>query len=114
MRESSRPGAFDAADFERYRAAWAKTSASTAMVNWYRAAGRSPLPERTAAVDPPALVLWGVEDAFLRTEMARESVAYCRDGRAVLVDDATHWVHRERPARVADHLRSGFERGPTP
>jgi pimeloyl-ACP methyl ester carboxylesterase len=114
LRATSRPGTFDAADFERYRAAWGKPGALTAMVNWYRAAARHPLPERVEPVAPPTLVLWGTGDEFLRTEMARESVAYCRDGRAVLVDDATHWIHHERPGRVADHLREGFAAGPTP
>jgi pimeloyl-ACP methyl ester carboxylesterase len=114
LRESSRPGTFDAADFERYRAAWGKPGAATAMVNWYRAAARYPIPERVDPVEPPTLVLWGTGDDFLRTEMARESVAYCRDGRAVLVDDATHWIHHERPDRVADELREGFAREQTP
>jgi len=113
MRASSRPGTFDAADFERYRAAWGQPGAITAMIHWYRAAGRYPLPERTDPVEPPTLVVWGRDDEFLRTEMARESLAYCRDGRAVLVD-GTHWVHHEHPGRVADHLREGFERGPVP
>jgi pimeloyl-ACP methyl ester carboxylesterase len=115
MRESSRPGAFDNADLERYRAAWEKPGAITGMVNWYRAIARHSPPERTDPVDPPTLVLWGTGDDYLRTEMARESVAYCRDGRAVLVDDATHWIHHEVPDRVTDHLREGFGRaGPTP
>jgi pimeloyl-ACP methyl ester carboxylesterase len=113
MRESSRPGTFDAADFDRYRAAWGKEGAIRGMIHWYRAVARHPLPDRTEPVDPPTLVLWGTGDEFLRTEMARESVAYCRDGRAVLVDDATHWIHHEHPDRVADHLREAFGRGPT-
>ncbi|MFC7172838.1 hypothetical protein ACFQL0_04675 [Haloplanus litoreus] len=59
LRESSRPGTFDDADIERYRAAWDKPGALTAMVNWYRAVARYPPPERTDPVDPPTLVLWG-------------------------------------------------------
>jgi pimeloyl-ACP methyl ester carboxylesterase len=115
MRESSLPGTFTDADFERYRAAWRKPGALTAAMNWYRAVGRYPPPTRTDPVEPPTLVLWGARDRFLRTSMARESVAYCRDGRAVLFDDATHWVHRERPDRVAERLREGFAAaGPTP
>lgn len=111
MRSSSLPGTFDDADFERYRAAWRKPGALTAALNWYRAVGRKPPPVRTDPVEPPTLVLWGSQDRFLRTSMARESVAYCRAGRAVLVEDATHWIHRERPGMVADRLREGFERG---
>jgi pimeloyl-ACP methyl ester carboxylesterase len=115
MRSSSRPGTFDDADFERYRAAWRKPGALTAALNWYRAVARHRPPARTDPVEPPTLVLWGTGDRFLRTSMARASVAYCRDGRAVLVDDATHWIHHEVPGRVAAHLREGFARvGPTP
>ncbi|SDZ92921.1 Pimeloyl-ACP methyl ester carboxylesterase [Haloplanus vescus] len=104
MRSSSRADAFADADFDRYRAAWAAPGALTGMVNWYRAAGRHPPAVRTEPVEPPTLVCWGVDDAYLRPSMARESVAYCRDGRAVLVDDATHWLHRERPGWLADRL----------
>jgi len=108
MRASSRAGAFDDADFARYRAAWGKPGAIGAMLNWYRAVVRHRPPERTDPVDPPTLVLWGTDDGFLRTGMAAESVAYCRDGRVVRLD-ATHWVHRERPDRVAKHLRERFD-----
>ncbi|WP_251329325.1 alpha/beta fold hydrolase [Haloplanus pelagicus] len=109
MRESSRPGTFDDADFERYRAAWRQPGALTATVNWYRAVARYPPDERTDPVEPPTRVVWGAQDRFLRATMARESVAYCRDGRAILLDDATHWLHHEFPDRVAGHLRDGFE-----
>jgi pimeloyl-ACP methyl ester carboxylesterase len=114
LRGTSRPETFDAAVVERYRAAWSKPGALTGMLNWYRAVGRCPPPERVDPVTPPTLVLWGTDDGFLRTEMARESVAYCRSGRAVLVDDATHWIHHERPERVTAELREGFGRGATP
>ncbi|MFB6194943.1 MAG: alpha/beta fold hydrolase [Haloplanus sp.] len=115
MRSSSRPGTFDDADFERYRAAWRRPGAATATLNWYRAAARYPPAERTDPVEPPTLVLWGTRDGFLRSSMARESVAYCRDGRTVMLEEATHWIHHEFPDRVADHLREQFERaGPTP
>ncbi|WP_435067567.1 alpha/beta fold hydrolase [Haloplanus sp. C73] len=105
MRSSSRPGTFDDADFARYRAAWSAPGALTGMLNWYRAAARHPPAVRVEPVDPPTLICWGVDDDFLRTSMARESVAYCRDGRAELVD-ATHWLHRERPGWLADRLDS--------
>ncbi|MFB6102067.1 MAG: alpha/beta fold hydrolase [Haloplanus sp.] len=115
MRESSRPDAFDDGDFERYRAAWQKPGAVEGMLNWYRAAGRSPPAERTDPVEPSTLVLWGARDRFLQRSMARESVAYCRDGRATVLDDATHWLHHEHPERVTGHLREWFARnGPAP
>ncbi|WP_248897866.1 alpha/beta fold hydrolase [Haloplanus halobius] len=110
MRESSRPDTFDDRDFDRYRAAWRKPGALTATLHWYRAVGRYPPPERTDPVTPPTLVLWGARDRFLRQSMARESVAYCRRGRSVLLDAATHWIHHEFPEQVSDHLQEQFER----
>jgi pimeloyl-ACP methyl ester carboxylesterase len=110
MRESSLPGTFSEADFERYRAAWRQPAAFESMLNWYRAAGRErPTPRRTR-VASPTLVLWGARDEFLATGMARESVARCASGRLELVADATHWVQHERPTRVAEALAS-FLRG---
>ncbi|MFB6108290.1 MAG: alpha/beta fold hydrolase [Haloplanus sp.] len=108
MRSSSRPGTFDAADFERYRAAWRAPGAFTAMLNWYRSLVRDRPEPRTERVDPPTLVCWGGRDSFLRTSMARQSLAYCRDARLAVFPDATHWVVHEEPARLADYLLEQF------
>ncbi|QLG61497.1 alpha/beta fold hydrolase [Halorarum salinum] len=102
MRESSMPGTFSAADFDRYRAAWSRPGAFTAMLNWYRAAAR----ERPRPSDPevtvPTRIVWGAGDRFLRRLMAHDSLSYCVDGRFSHVDEATHWVQHEQPVRVAD------------
>jgi pimeloyl-ACP methyl ester carboxylesterase len=109
MRRSSRPDAFDAEDFDRYRRAWSRPGAFTGMVNWYRAVARErPTPARTI-VDVPTLVIWGAGDRYLRQSMAAESLAYCSDGRLVMVHDATHWILHERPNRVARAIREHVE-----
>ena len=108
LAESSQPGTFTPRDFERYRAAWARPGALTAMLNYYRAIARSrPRPDRQT-VSTPTLVLWGVEDGFLEREMAAESVEYCRDGRLEYVENATHWLIHEEPDRVSDALCEQF------
>jgi len=74
------------------------------MVNWYRAAVR----HRRQPVDPqvstPTLVLWGAEDQFLKTSMARDSLNYCEEGELRLVEEATHWILHEEPAAVVEAL----------
>jgi len=107
---SSRPGTFDETDFERYRTAWAVDGAYTAMVNWYRAIGRSNPRPQTRSVRPPTLVCWGANDEFLLESLASDSVQFCEDGRLVVLDDATHWLHHECPERILDELMNQFER----
>jgi pimeloyl-ACP methyl ester carboxylesterase len=104
MRKSSVPGAFTGADLDRYREAWSRPGALTAMINWYRAAARDrPRPE-SERVSQPTLVLWGADEPFLNKEMAWRSVDYCDDGRVHLYDDCTHWLHHEQPVRVAHRI----------
>ena len=109
MQKSSLPGTFSPVDFRRYRRAWSRPGAFTAMVNWYRAVGRDrPRPE-TARVEPETLVIWGARDQYLEREMARESLEYCDDGRLKTHEDATHWVHHEEPVAVADEIRDHLD-----
>jgi pimeloyl-ACP methyl ester carboxylesterase len=101
LRNGSRPGAFTDEDFARYREAWSQPGAFTAMVNWYRAAMRSPpAVPADARVHVPTLVLWGVKDKFIRPKYAEASVRLCDDGRLELFEDATHWVQHEEADRV--------------
>jgi pimeloyl-ACP methyl ester carboxylesterase len=101
MRRSARAGSFTAADLRRYRAAWARPGAITAMLNWYRAALRRPPPR---AADPrvhvPTLMIWGAGDQALGREMAPQSIALCDDGRLHVIEDATHWVQHDAADRV--------------
>ena len=104
MRRTSRPGTFSERDFERYRAAWRQPGAFTAMLNWYRALRRGRRTPERPRVSAPTLVLWGTGDRFLRTSMARRSLAFPEDGTLELIRDATHWVQHERPGRVASRV----------
>jgi pimeloyl-ACP methyl ester carboxylesterase len=101
LRQSSRPGTFSDADLERYREAWSKPGAFTAMVNWYRAAlwGNRGLtePER---ITTPTLMIWGVHDRFIGREAAAMSIELCANGQLVSIEEATHWVQHEEPQRV--------------
>ncbi len=102
MRASAMPGTFSTADFDRYRAAWSRPGAFTAMLNWYRAAARERPKPNSPRVSVPTRIIWGTGDGFLKTRMAHDSLAYCADGRFSHVDEATHRVQHEQPVAVAD------------
>ena len=112
---TSRPGTFGAADLAEYRRAWSEPEAFRAMIDWYRAAVRTPpMSPADPRVRVPALLIWGARDRFLGRGLARESLALCDDGRLEMIEEATHWVQHEEPSRVnrllIDFLQS---RGPT-
>jgi len=97
--------AFTARDLERYREAWTRPGAATAMVNWYRALlRRDPGGVPTMTVEPPTMVLWGAQDPLLHREMAERSAEFCAEGTLETVEEATHWIQHEVPDLVNDRL----------
>lgn len=99
LTRTSRPGAFGAADLDRYVEAWLQPGAMTGMLNWYRALVRLP---RTAPprVRVPTLILWGRQDIALQAGLAEASLAFCDDGHIRWYDRASHWLAHEEPAAV--------------
>ncbi|MFW6376376.1 MAG: alpha/beta fold hydrolase [archaeon] len=104
MRNGANPGTFSETDFGRYRRAWSRDGAPTAMLDWYRARVRHRENPPRERVSPPTLIVWGERDQALVPELAAKSVEYCDDGRLERFPDATHWVPHEYPDRVADLL----------
>jgi epoxide hydrolase 4 len=111
LESSSRPGTFTEADFHEYRLAWSQPGAITAMVNWYRAMFRyGAPPPRNRRILPPTLVLWGVQDRFIRREAAEASLQLCDSARLVFYETATHWLQHEEPDEVNRQI-TAFVRG---
>ncbi len=101
LRRSSLPDAFPESELRHYRLAWSRPGAWTAMLNWYRALLRMPPPFADAeTITAPTLMIWGTKDRFLGRRMAAPSIERCKNGRLVMIEDATHWVHRERADTV--------------
>lgn len=105
---TSRRGTFSESDLAAYRQAWAQPNAMRSMINWYRAILRKPPDLSTdPRITVPTLLIWGARDTALGQEMAQPSIDLCDDGRLVVFDRATHWVHHEEPEAV-NHLITEF------
>jgi epoxide hydrolase 4 len=97
----TRDGGMRAEDVPVYRAAWGQPGAVHGMVAWYRAMIPALFRRfRRRRIAAPTLLLWGKRDPFLSSAMARPSIALCARGELVMLDDATHWLHWDAPARV--------------
>ncbi len=112
-RDPVRPGAFTAADIERYAGAMSRPGALTATLNYYRSLLRNPREMGTLLerIEAPVLVIWGERDRFLSRRLAEPPPLWVpnllRVGR---LPDASHWVAEDRPREVntllLDFLRS--------
>lgn len=109
----ARPGAFTAEDLDRYRAAWSRPGALTAMLAWYRAAvRRDPRASRAGwrTIKAPTLVIWGERDRFIEASLAEPDPAWVPRARVERLPAASHWVQHDEPDRVnallIEHLRS--------
>ena len=105
LRDTSRPGAFPDTKLELYRSAWDRDGAYGSMVNWYRAAYRTPPyegPPRRVAV--PTLVVLAADDAFIPADLTRRSAELLDDGRLLELGSGSHWVLQEEPERIGDLL----------
>jgi pimeloyl-ACP methyl ester carboxylesterase len=102
LTQTSRPGAFDAADIAAYAEEWARPGRLTAMLNYYRALRlpRAPLGRITV----PALILWGMKDRFLGSHLATAAAAMCEDARIVRFDKDTHWLQHESPRQIVTEI----------
>ncbi|HET6586027.1 MAG TPA: alpha/beta hydrolase [Nannocystaceae bacterium] len=100
-RDAAHRDAFGDVDLERYGGAWA--GAFEPMLNYYRALlRRSPwtLRRQLRTIDKPVQVIWGARDRHLGFEYAEPPAKWVWHCRFDVIDDATHWVHLDVPARV--------------
>ncbi|WP_342647888.1 alpha/beta hydrolase [Mucilaginibacter sp. CSA2-8R] len=96
---SANPDTFTAQELENYRKAWRQPYALTAMLNWYRAF-RYDIGKKHPEVSVPTLIIWGKKDSALSAEMAEDSLATCKQGKLFMIEDATHWLHHEKPDEI--------------
>jgi pimeloyl-ACP methyl ester carboxylesterase len=84
-----------------FRANVLQPGAITAMLNWYRAAGRhfGALPTKSI-IETPTLLVWGEEDAALGKETTFGTERYVKDLTVRYLPGVSHWVQQEAPEAV--------------
>jgi pimeloyl-ACP methyl ester carboxylesterase len=102
------PGVFGPSDLGRYATAWAQPGALTAMLNYYRALGRTGVGVTRRPILAPVLVIWSERDRYLGRELADPDPDLVPNARVERID-ASHWVQNEQPERV-NELMLGFLR----
>jgi pimeloyl-ACP methyl ester carboxylesterase len=104
--------AFTDEDLERYVEAWSQPGALTGMINYYRAAlRRSPgkTLKQMTPVRAKTLVIWGMRDRHLGSELAEPAREWVPDVRVERIPEATHWVQHDAPERVNELLIGFFD-----
>ena len=107
---------YDGRQRERYHAMWSiggehGSHALTGGLNYYRASGLHPATDGDPAIgveaDPqrwivrvPVRVIWGMQDTALLASLLEGLAELCADLRITRIDDGSHWVIHEQPARV--------------
>jgi epoxide hydrolase 4 len=90
-------------EIARYKELFSRPGALTAGLNWYRAnvppasylgAERMQLPP----IACPAMLLWGLDDAYLTWELGRRAGEFCTGPFTLnALPDTGHWIQQERP-----------------
>lgn len=85
-----------------YRANALRPGGATAMLNWYRAAGRNfgDMNEPVSQIELPTLMVWGEEDSALGKELSFGTDRYVKDLTLRYLPRVSHWVQQEAPERV--------------
>lgn len=108
-----------------YLREWSRPGAMEAMLNWYRAStidvpapGEAfadgdyvPLDPARLRITMPHLVIWGEDDQALLPQTRDGVRALCDDLRVEPVPGADHWLHHQKPARVAALLDAFLSAG---
>ena len=94
--------AFPEEVLEIYRANVSAPGAATAMLNWYRAAGRDVLAARdfAAPIETPTLIIWGEQDVALGLPCLDGTDRFVSDLRIERLPGVSHWAQEDAPQEV--------------
>lgn len=97
---------FTEAVLDHYAANALRPGAMRAMINWYRAAVRYRIQDRTwPAIEIPTLIVWGEEDTALGLETLEGTDGFVRHLTIRRLPNVSHWVQQEAPEQVNAILR---------
>lgn len=108
---------------DQYRQVWGQ--GLTGALNYYRASPLRPpraedpaasaidLPASMLSVDLPTLVIWGMKDMALPPALIDGLEAYVPHMQLERIEEGTHWLVHEQPARVAQLIQTWLGRNKT-
>ena len=101
-RAARRAGAIPEEVIEIYRANASAPGAATAMLNWYRAAGRDLISARDldTPIETPTLVIWGLDDVALVAKSLDCTENYVNNLRIERLPGVSHWTPEDAPEKV--------------
>jgi pimeloyl-ACP methyl ester carboxylesterase len=101
-RTAGREGVFSKEAMDIYRSNIAAPGAATAMLNWYRAAGREILEagDLERPIDAPTLLIWGLNDVALGQSCLSGTKSYVRSLRIERLPCVSHWTPEDAPEKV--------------
>ena len=94
-------------DEEMYVKAWTQPGAILGGLNYYKA--NWGVSDWTGIVDVPTLVIWGMNDPYLRPLLLDDMPNYVKDLKIVRVDAPSHWVMTDEPEIVNSSIREFIE-----
>jgi epoxide hydrolase 4 len=98
-----------------YRRAMLRPGAARATLAYYRALARTPpsrIRKRLRPVQAETLLIWGMKDPALVSELTTGLDAWVPRLRIERIPEAGHWVQHERPAEVNGLLVEHLSRSP--
>lgn len=108
MKVSSNSDTFTKEDIYQYKNSWKIPGTMQAMINWYRAARYNNI-KLISKITVPVLIIWGKDEKFLIEQMAHLSLTKCENARIYFVENATHWLHHEKPQEVNALIENFFK-----
>ena len=113
VKSTSHPGIFDESDRKYLVDGWSQPGCLTAMLNYYRAAGRSTVPIPPLRIRVPTLMIFSKRDPALEPGLAKQSVNLCDDGQLMWLERAKHWIQREESVSVTNAILAFLSSGPS-
>lgn len=105
MEEAS--ASFDERALDEYWKAFSTPAHRSGMLELYRSidlAELEPYQPKLAALDAPALILWGQQDEFLPLDYATRFAEQMPGSELVLMKGARHFLFEDEPERCADEV----------
>ena len=90
-------------DEEMYVKAWTQPGAILGGLNYYKA--NWGVSDWTGIVDVSTLVIWGMNDPYLRPLLLDDMPNYVKDLKIVRVDAPSHWVMSDVPEIVNSNIK---------